>query len=563
MQLESDPPGAAVLRDGRVLGRTPFRDTVPAGEAIYTLRRQKYRDTVVTVTGIEPGKVTTPEQIILRFDNPPRAGQEWTNSLEMLFDPRPDGHISRRAVSFDQYEKVQSFSRGGIAREYTQGDAFIPMVYGRMEDIQRFCTELTQRETLAGWLTEDLCYRPEPYTPRKPEEAKKMREAKPPGQTCFRLVVEKYGTVEVTSEPAGAEIYSYGVRKGTTPWQSARQRTGALEFRLVLPGYREGKITGTLNSGGNLTLNAKLKKSRQAVFGKDWENSLGIPFRPISSDVSLLAAEWETRVSDFEEFLKANGAPPRHKDGKEPDEFHSNGNFPIVNVTREEARQFCEWLTRHEREKDFIDATMEYRLPTDAEWSLAAGSPNLDEELSTPFLRHLAVTGVYPWVPPYDFPPPRAIQREGETRKAAGNLGDLSALKRGVLGGLKPPQIKGLEALGYDDGAVFTAPVGQYEPNNIGLMDLSGNVWEFVSENYGGGRNPGQSAYAVVRGGAWNTPANEADQLATQYRLAIPPDKSDNNIGFRVVLALIPSAIPPPVTVPTPVPVDPEDMYPD
>jgi len=377
-------------------------------------------------------------------------------------------------------------------------------------------------------------------------DSRQARSVKP-GNVCFRLVVGKYGAVAVESNPPGAEVYEGSMRMGTTPWQTFRHRPGDLEFRLILPGYQEYIAKGTLKPGSVLKLISPLEKSKLAVFGKVWENSQGVPMVPLSPEV--LIAKWETRVQDYAAYARDAAIPlrPSDPDKTGKDEPGLAGLHPVVNITRGEARKFCYWLTGTEREADYIDAGMEYRLPTDVEWSLAAGSPNLNESRRTPAERHLAVTGVYPWVPPYEFPPPAADAKK--QTKAAGNLGDLSALNRGVLGQLKNWQPKAIESLGYNDGAVFTAPVGQFDPNGIGLLDLSGNVWEFVEDDYGSGKSPERAAFAVARGGAWNTLAVERDELATQFRNAIPPDKFDSTYGFRIVLALV---TPPVVKIPVP-----------
>jgi hypothetical protein len=547
--IQSRPPGVEVWWNEKMVGRTPLTASVPAGDANFTLRRKGYRDADITVGSIESGKPSSPPEVILRFDNPPKPGQIWEkNSLDMLFDPTPEGHISRRAVTYDQLQKVQALVDGAVVREVTGPNEELHLVGIPLADAARFCDELTQRETLEGWLTEDLCYRPEPFVPKDPDEAKKLK----PGQVCFRLAVEKFGTIRIDSDPPGAEVYEGKLRLGTTPWRTFRHHPGPLEFRLTLPGYKETPAKGTLKSGSSLVLTVPLQKSKLAVFGKIWTNSLDVPMVPLSPDV--LTAIWETRVQDYAAFAKARGVTVRlqdeDKNGK--DDLDQEGTHPVVNVTRQEARQFCRWLTDTERAADYLDESMEYRLPTDTEWSLAAGSPNLNELRRTPAERHLAVTGVYPWVPPYQFPPPTGnakskLPPDIIPTKAAGNLGDLTALKRGALGTLKPAQIKALEEQGYDDEVAFTSPAGQFAPNGIGLFDLSGNVWEFVEEDYGGGKTPGRQAFAVLRGGGWNTLAAERDELATQFRNAIPADKFDVIYGFRVVLALITPSVPPAV----------------
>ena len=54
---------------------------------------------------------------------------------------------------------------------------------------------------------------------------------------------------------------------------------------------------------------------------------------------------------------------------------------PAVNVSWDDAQAYCAWLTEKERREGKLGSEQEYRLPTDAEWSVAVG---LNEGGGTP-----------------------------------------------------------------------------------------------------------------------------------------------------------------------------------
>lgn len=88
-----------------------------------------------------------------------------------------------------------------------------------------------------------------------------------------------------------------------------------------------------------------------------------------------------------------------------------------------------------------------------------------------------------------------------------------------------------------------TRPVAGKAPNAWGLFDLYGNVWEWVQDcwhpDYNGapadGRvwGGGQCSHHVLRGGGWDTPA---EQIGSALRGSYQTDDNDVNTGFRVVL---------------------------
>jgi formylglycine-generating enzyme required for sulfatase activity len=92
------------------------------------------------------------------------------------------------------------------------------------------------------------------------------------------------------------------------------------------------------------------------------------------------------------------------------------------------------------------------------------------------------------------------------------------------------------------DGHVFTAPVGSYKPNNFGLHDMEGNVFEWVVDcwvkNYdgapsdGSARLDGECDKRVNRGGSWTSAptglrsTHRDEDSAVQTRVV--------DLGFRV-----------------------------
>ncbi len=101
------------------------------------------------------------------------------------------------------------------------------------------------------------------------------------------------------------------------------------------------------------------------------------------------------------------------------------------------------------------------------------------------------------------------------------------------------------EVAWYIDNAESTThPVATKQPNELGLYDMSGNVWEWCKDkvraysseaviNPEGPATDSDSDYLVNRGGAWDF-ASEGNRVA--FRRCDPRSKTFKTVGLRLVL---------------------------
>ncbi len=226
------------------------------------------------------------------------------------------------------------------------------------------------------------------------------------------------------------------------------------------------------------------KNPADATQESPYINSLGMKFVPLPG-TSVLISKWETRVKDYKAFWSTEpGSYP-----STVTKFIQNGEDPVVNVSWEDAQAFCKWLSLKDGKT--------YRLPTDEEWSLAVGLQN--EPGSSPKEKDGAIPG-FPWGPTW--PPPYA---EGNYAPS-------------------------LNVDSYE----HTSPVGSFHPNGIGIMDLSGNVWEWCADYLGP-----DSKFRVVRGGGWSS--REEAMLKSSFRTGIQPQARRDFVGFRCVVETTPA----------------------
>jgi len=164
-------------------------------------------------------------------------------------------------------------------------------------------------------------------------------------------------------------------------------------------------------------------------------------------------------------------------------EWGINDKHPVVNVNYNDCVAYCNWLGE--------TCGGDWRLPTEAEWEYAARGGN---------------------------------KSSGYTYSGGNDLLQV-----------------GWNA---DNAGGQTQSAGRKKPNELGLYDMSGNVWEWCMDWYSDSyyaaspasnpRGPTSGSRRVLRGGSW-------DYSAAGCRVAdrdnYDPSRRNSRFGFRVVLS--------------------------
>jgi formylglycine-generating enzyme required for sulfatase activity len=147
------------------------------------------------------------------------------------------------------------------------------------------------------------------------------------------------------------------------------------------------------------------------------------------------------------------------------------GNRPVMKVSWDEATDFCRWLSKK--------SGVEIRLPNEAEWEYAAMGGN---------------------------------KSNGYTYSGSNNWDEVSWSE--------------------ENSGDRTQPVGGKKPNELGLHDMSGNLWEWCADwPVSDVSNPRPEQKRCLRGNSFDNPASSIRLPA----VCIEGDARHHNIGFRVV----------------------------
>ena len=222
----------------------------------------------------------------------------------------------------------------------------------------------------------------------------------------------KTGAAQIESNPPGAQVWDGDKLLGVTPLRLSDVPLGPIRLQLKLQWYLYAEVTGRVEADQTLLFAEDLQIAKAPVSGRAWTNTIGMRFVPVGD---LLFAIWDTRVRDFEEFVRASsyqvtgpmesildGGQGQHGKTWDSPGFSQTPDHPVVGVSWKDAMEFCSWLTQKERNIGLLQEGQYYRLPTDQEWSQAAGIEG--EEGTTPEERSGRPLDLYPWG--NGFPPP-------------------------------------------------------------------------------------------------------------------------------------------------------------
>lgn len=308
-----------------------------------------------------------------------------------------------------------------------------------------------------------------------------------------------YGTLEVVSNPIGANIIIDGKSFGTTPRILGNVLIGTHELRLEKTGCTPVIKNFTLDDKNKLSINEKLEteNSVKLTFSENKTFTVnGVSFEMIAvKGGTFTMGGTSEQGSDADNYER-----PTHSVtlsdyyigkfevtqelwqavmGNNPSYYKGN-NLPVEQVSWNDVQEFIRKLNQK--------TGANFRLPTEAEWEYAARGGN---------------------------------KSRGYKYSGSNSIDDV--------------------AWYTSNSGSKTHPVGTKSPNELGIYDMSGNVWEWCQDWKGSYSSasqtdpmgPGSGSRRVYRGGSWDS---RAKYCRVSPRGNCTPVPRNSALGFRVVL---------------------------
>ena len=300
-------------------------------------------------------------------------------------------------------------------------------------------------------------------------------------------VIIKERAVTINSTPSGATLYIDGVANGTTPY-AGNLTVGNHTLRMESEGKKAEKTVSISQTGGEtsftLSFEPPIKNFTETVNGVSFDMVAvkGGTFSMGSESGS--DNEKPIHSVTLSEFsigkTEVTQTLWQAVMGNNPSYFKGD-NLPVESVSWNDCQAFITKLNQLTGKN--------YRLPTESEWEYAARGGN---------------------------------QSKGYKYVGSDNIDEVAEYE--------------------GNHNKTTKPVGGKKPNELGLYDMSGNVWEWCNDWYGTFSSSAQTnpigvpsgSLRVFRGGSLS---NGAFYCRSAYRSTYYPSYSGYNLGLRLVFS--------------------------
>ena len=319
------------------------------------------------------------------------------------------------------------------------------------------------------------------------------------------------GNLSVNFKPFGSDVYVDGVKVGQSPRVFNGVLVGNHNVEIRKSGYATSRQTVTISEGQTASISGSLTSPTSSSNANVLSSSSSSPSGntitiPVKNGISIEMVKVEAGSFNMgatpEMENPYDSEKPVHRVtltnnyyigkyevaqalwqavmGSNPSGFKGD-NLPVEEVSWNECQDFISKLNAMTGKR--------FRLPTEAEWEYAARDGNKS----------------------------RGYQYSGSN-----TLGDVAWYS--------------------GNSSSRTHAVGTKQPNELGIYDMAGNVWEWCQDWYGSYSSSPQTnptgavneLYPVYRGGSWNSSARDC---RTSYRDYFTPVFRNIDLGLRLVLS--------------------------
>ena len=319
------------------------------------------------------------------------------------------------------------------------------------------------------------------------------------------------GNLSVNFKPFGSDVYVDGVKVGQSPRVFNGVLVGNHNVEISKSGYATSRQTVTISEGQTASISGSLTSSASSSGTNALSSSSSSPSGntitiPVKNGISIemvkveagsfnmgatpeMQAPYEVEKPVHRVTLTNNYYIGKYEVtqalwkivmGSNPSNFKGD-NLPVENVSWNNCQKFISKLNKLTGKS--------FRLPTEAEWEFAARGGN---------------------------------KSRGYLYSGSNAIGDVAW---------------------YEGNSSFmTHAVGTKQPNELGIYDMTGNVWEWCQDWYDSYSSSPQTnptgavsgSYRVDRGGSWNCLARSC---RASCRDRCTPDYRNNSCGLRLVLS--------------------------